>query len=145
MPSMQSTWTHGSGVVLESKPSWNVLRQAFFSTIRPSRGDYAGWVHFAIPTPVVFDGRRLKAKTAYVRFATGSTAAITHFHVFDGEAKIASFDDVDLRGGIYDKTMQLPNAGIVKYGVGISLKLEFSGTGESDFIRLVSAGIDFDS
>src|SRR5436190_17855941 len=92
-----AAWTHELGIELESR-SWSALRQGFYTTVRPSNEGTFGWVHFVIPTPVIVDGIRLKAESAMILFTTGQGAAITDFHVYDGEKKIADYNGLDLRG-----------------------------------------------
>lgn len=137
-----AAWTHGLGVELESR-SWSALRQGFFTTVRPSNEGTFGWVHFVIPTPVIVDGVRLKAESAMIRFSTGSTAKITNFHVYDGETKIAAYDGLSLSGGLQFVREAVPNHHQALWGTAISLGVQFSGTGASDYVQFISAGIDF--
>lgn len=142
-PIKQASWTHGLGVQLENS-SWSVLRQAFYSTVRPSNETTFGWVHFAIPTPVIVDGARLKAVTAWIRCITGSGAKIMNFHVYDGENKIAEFDGLDLgflAPGTNSQT--IPNSPAVLWGSGISIGVQFDGDGPNDYCQFISAGIDY--
>ncbi|KAH0565731.1 hypothetical protein GP486_000873 [Trichoglossum hirsutum] len=139
----QAAWTHGLGVELET-PSWSALRQGFYTTVRPSSGSTFGWVHFVIPTPVIVDGNRLRAVTAWIRYAAGSSAKITNFHVYDGEKKIAGFDGLALNANaISNDTRSVPGGPAVLWGTAISLGVQFSGNGPNDYVQFVSAGIDF--
>jgi hypothetical protein len=137
-----AAWTHGLGVELESR-SWSALRQGFYTTVRPSNESTSGWVHFVIPTPVIVDGTRLKAESAMIRFTTGQGAAITNFHVYDGEKKIADHNGLNLKGTLQFVRERIPNKPQVLWGTAISLGVKFSGTGQEDYIQLISAGIDF--
>ncbi|KAG0362642.1 hypothetical protein BG005_004759 [Podila minutissima] len=138
----QAAWTHGLGVELETR-SWKALRQGFFTTVTPSKEGTFGWVHFVIPTPVIVDDRRLKAESALIRFSTGSAAKITNFHVYDGEKKIAAYDDLSLAGTMQVIRQAVPNQPQVLWGTTISLGVQFSGTGPNDYVQFISAGIDF--
>lgn len=142
MPIKQAAWTHGAGVELETS-SWIYLRQGYFTTVTPSTGDTFGWVHFVIPTPVIVDDVRLKAASAMIRFSTGSTAKITNFHVYDGEMKIAEYNDLSLGGTMQFVTYEVPNDYQVLWGTAISLGVQFSGTSADDYVHFISAGIDF--
>jgi len=81
-----AAWIHGTSVQFENQ-SWaaRALRQGFFTTVTPSDDDHGGWVHFAIPTPVIVNNERLKAQAVMIRFTTGSKASIGAVHVWDGE------------------------------------------------------------
>lgn len=139
----EAAWTHGVSVQLESA-SWSALRQGFWTTVRPSNESRFGWVHFAIPTPVIIEGTRLKAGSALIRFKTGSRAKITNFHVYDGEKKIADHNGLDLRGDQLQLVRKdIPADPRVLWGTGISLGLQFDGSGPDAWVALVSAGIDF--
>ncbi|KAJ9658714.1 hypothetical protein H2201_007679 [Coniosporium apollinis] len=138
-----AAWTHGSDIQLESL-SWRALRQGYWTTVRPGWEGRFGWVHFAIPTPVIVDGVRLKAESAMIRFKTGKNATITSFHVYDGERKIASHDGLNLRSDqpqFYRR--DIPGDPQVLWGTNISLGIEFDGDGADAWVALISAGIDF--
>jgi len=137
-----AAWAHGLGVELEDS-SWTALRQGFFTTIRPSNRSTLHWVHFVIPTPVILDGNRLRAVTAWIRYTTGSGAVITSFHVYDGETKIANYNGLSLRGISTSVNLAVPNSPLVYLGTGISVLVDFSGTGFNDYIQFISGGIDF--
>ena len=137
-----AAWTHGLGIELESR-SWSALRQGFYTTVRPSNEGGFGWVHFVIPTPVIVDGTRLKAESAMIRFTTGRGAAITNFHVYDGEKKIADHNGLNLRGALQFVRESVPNTPQVLWGTAISLGVQFDGTEQEDYVQFISAGIDF--
>ncbi|KAG0280796.1 hypothetical protein BGZ95_008588 [Linnemannia exigua] len=137
-----AAWTHGLGVELETS-SWTALRQGYYTTVTPSSEGTFGWVHFVIPTPVIVDDIRLKPQTAMIRFSTGSTAKITNFHVYDGEMKIAEYNDLSLTGNLQFIGRAVPNNHQVLWGMAISLGVQFSGTAPTDYVQFISAGIDF--
>ena len=139
----EAGWVHGTSVELED-PSWRALRQGFWTTVRPGSGSNFGWVHFAVPTPVIADGVRLKAESGLVRFKTGSRARIRNFHVFDGEKRIADQNNLNLRSDQLQLYRgDIPGDPRVLWGTGITLGVEFDGNGNDAWIALVSAGIDF--
>jgi len=137
-----AAWIHGTSVLLESG-SWSALRQGFFTTVRPSNESTSGWVHFAIPTPVIVDGQRLKAQSAMIRFSTGSQASIGAFHVYDGEKKILDHNGTNYRGQLQFVREVIPGTPQVLWGTGISIRVDFNGNGPDAFIQLISGGIDF--
>ena len=136
--SIKPAWTHGTSVQLQTK-SWTADRQGFFTTVKPSPGETSGWVHFAIPTV----GQKLKAKSAMIYFSTGSQASIGAIHVYDGKTLIHPSAPLNLKGQDQFYLEPIPNQPEVKFGVGISLQLNFNGVGPDAFIQLIGAGIEF--
>ena len=141
MPGLQASWTNGVDVALEAN-NLSALRQGFGTTLRPSPGNTSGWVHFAIPTPVILNNVRVKAGQALVRFTTGPQGSIGAFHVYDGETKIAQENGLDLTGTLQVATQQLGRPEVL-WGTGISLLVNFSGTGPDAWVQVIAAGIDF--
>ena len=138
MSSKQSAWTHGTSVQFQNQ-SWAVRapRQGFGTTVTPSNEATSGWVHFAIPTA----GVNLKTQLAMICFSTGSQASIGAVHVFDGENRILQKDSLNLKGPFH--TEPISNKPEVKLGTGISLQLNFNGTGPDAWIQLIGAGMEF--
>jgi hypothetical protein len=141
---VQASWTHGTGVQLESS-SWSALRQGFFTTIRPSNEGNSAWVHFAIPTPVIVNNVRLRAVLAGLRVATGPAAHIGSFHVYDGEKKITDLNGLNVRGALQFVQYAVPGRPEVLWGTGISLLIVCDANVPDAWVHLVSAGIDFQS
>ena len=139
-----AAWIHGTSVQFENK-SWEVrsLRQGFFTTVVPSNEATSGWVHFAIPTPVIVNDVRLKAQSALIRFTTGPQASIGAFHVFDGETRIFQHNETNYKGNLQVVREVIPGTPEVKWGTGISLLVNFNGTGPDAWVQLITAGIDF--
>ncbi|KAI5776398.1 hypothetical protein EDC01DRAFT_792128 [Geopyxis carbonaria] len=138
----QAAWTHGVDVQLEDK-TWSALRQGFGTQVRPASGATSGWVHFAVPTPVLVDGARLKAGAGMARFLTGANAQIIGFHVYDGEKRILARDGLSYKGALQMVREVLPNNPEVLWGTEISLCVQFQGNGAEAYVNFVSAGIDF--
>lgn len=141
MPGLQAFWTNGVDIALENR-SWSTLRQGFGTFVRPSNESTSGWVHFSIPTPVILSNVRVTAGQALVRFSTGPQAKIGAFHVYDGENKISEQNGLSLGGTLQVATQPLGRPQIF-WGTGISLLLDFTGTGEDAWVQLIGAGIDF--
>lgn len=138
-----AAWIHGTSIEFENS-SWAALalRQGFFTTVRPSN-DTSGWLHFAIPTPVIVNDVRLKAQSAMLRFSTGPKASIAAVHVYDGETKIYENNNANYKGQLQFTRDVLNNQPEVKWGTGISILVNFSGRDSDAWIQLISAGIDF--
>jgi hypothetical protein len=78
-----------------------------------------------------------------IRFSTGSTARITQIHVYDGETRIAEYNDMYLAGQLQFVRREVPNHHHVLYGTAISVAVQFNGTGPNDYVQFIGAGIDF--
>jgi len=100
-------------------------------------------VHFAIPTPIIINDVRLKAQSALIRFSTGPQASIGAIHVYDGETRIYQRNGIALTGTLQLDREVLPDVPEVKFGTGISIQVNFNGTGPDAWVQLISAGIDF--
>ena len=137
-----AAWIHGTAVELENQ-SWPALRQGFYTTVRPSNESTSGWVHFPIPTPVIVNGVRLKAQSAMIRFTTGAQASIGAVHVYDGEKKILDHNGTNYRGSLQFVREVIPGTPEVLWGTGISILVNFNGSGPDAYIQLIGAGIDF--
>jgi hypothetical protein len=144
MPLKHAAWIHGTSVQFENQ-SWAVraLRQGAFTTVTPSNEATSGWVHFAIPTPVIVNDVRLKAQSALIRFSTGPQASVGAVHVWDGETNIYERNGVNYKGNLQFIREVIPNQPEVKWGINISILLNFNGRGPDAWVQLISAGIDF--
>ena len=140
----QAVWIHGTSVQIENH-SWAARshRQGLFTTVIPSNETTSGWVHFAIPTPVIVNNVRLKAQSAMVHFTTGQQASIGSVHVWDGETILYVKDQVNYKGNRAVVQEVIPNMPEVNWGVGISVLVNFNGTGPDAWIRLIGAGVEF--
>ena len=131
-------WTHGTSVQVQEN-GWGALREGKHTTVTPGNGPSKGWVHFAIPTPVVVDGAPLKARTALVRFRLGPQTSIINFQVWNANQYPAIYD----QGGSYTNPIEvtLTNQPDLIGGIGISFRVDFAGAGA--WIELFGAGIRF--
>jgi biotin carboxylase len=72
-------------------------------------------------------------------------ADITNLHVFDGEVRIASHDNLDLSPSAWTMLrFAVPNRPEVKWGVGVPLGVRFTGTtDDANTMEISAAGCDF--
>lgn len=137
-----ASWIHGTSVQLQGG-SWSVIRQGRFAVLRPSNDSTSGWVHFAIPTPVILSDVRSRAQSAMIRFSTGPQASIGAVSVYDGEVLLWEHSGRDYKGYLQFVREVIPGSPEVLWGVGISILVNFQGNGPDAWIELISAGIDF--
>lgn len=142
-----ASWTHGTSVQVETPQTVkSITRYAFFTRIVGKKGQ-GTWVHFAIPTPVIADGQRLRLESAMIRFRSASPhACIAHFHVCDGEERFFMHDHINIAqdwGTPLHREVIRPER-VLLWGIGISLYLQFNGnTDAENTIELAAAGGDF--
>jgi hypothetical protein len=100
-------------------------------------------MHFAIPTPVIVDGARLKVGSALISYTTSNGAKITDFRVYDGDKLLVQFSGLNLQGNPQLEIREVTGLPSVLAGTVITLRVQFNGNGPDDFIRFISAGINF--
>jgi Family of unknown function (DUF6623) len=147
-------WVHGTAVEVEYPD-----RIAPLSTDRMyERGQRKGWgthfyglenttnwFHFAIPTPGILDDARPPLEKVFVFYWADGWAKITNVHLYDGPARIKSFDGLNLSGnhsGSVDSfnTWTVSPPVVLAYGLGISVGVEF---GPIDQVGIPFPGILF--
>ena len=105
------------------------------------------WLHFAIPTPVIVNDRRLRAESVLLNFSTGDGTVIKDVHVYDGDNLISRFDNVNSRSGLgvwHMDRWRIASPPEVFLAIGISVNAVVSGDGvEQPFVVLGAAGCDF--
>lgn len=139
-------WTHGHSMVIEYPASLTATwRAGFFIRVEGKKGT-GNWFHFAIPTPVIVDNNRLTVGSVMLRFRTASNDAFIHaVHVYDGETKIASHDNLHLAPNQWAfERFDVPPHPEVLWGLGISIGVQFNANQRAkNQIEINSAGCDF--
>ncbi len=139
-----ASWTHGVDIQIEYPNNLDWIYRRGFGTQLKGKPDTTNWFHFAVPTPVIVDGARCKLEQAMLRFVTGSVAAIVrHIHVYDGEKRIATHDNVNLTGPHGFEPFSVPGRPLIYWGVGISIGVQFLGGSHARDMWFISAGGDF--
>jgi Matrixin/Putative peptidoglycan binding domain len=141
-----ASWIHGTTGVVEN-PERLTLQQPLGWGLRiKGKPSSSTWVHFAIPTPVITDGDRNAIGPCILRMRTGGSAAVVRdVHIYDGETRVAAHDGVRLSGDIPFAKFGVAHAPEVRWGVGISIGVEFGTSSSTDglMIEFFSAGCDF--
>lgn len=137
-------WVHGTDINIEYPERLESIRRAGFYTYLYGNANSSNWFHFAVPTPVIVDGSRLKIVRAMIRCRTHSASAIIkHVHIYDGYSRIAAHNDVNLTGDNWFAKYGVAHKPYVYWGLGISIGVEFQGGSSNDRrMDFVSAGID---
>jgi predicted Zn-dependent protease len=138
-------WTHGTDLHVEVDANVESIRRFGFFTRVVGRPNTTNWYHFAIPTPVIVDNNRLAFARAMLRLVTGGTSAVVRdVHIYDGSARIAAHQAVNLSGNLPFAVFGVPHKPDVFWGAGISIGVRTgAGTATQRRMDFISAGIDF--
>jgi hypothetical protein len=136
----QAMWTHGHSVHVED-PTWLVGRTG--NAGRIAQVGSSGWCHFAVPTPVIVADRRLRIDSVLLRYFTGDQGAIRAVHIWDGDTRLATYNDLNLSGANRVDRFSAPEQPQVQWGIGISVLVGFGVDAEGAWIDFNSAGADF--
>lgn len=144
-PIEQASWAHGTELRIELDSAVASLRRYGFFTRVVGKANTTNWYHMPIPTPVITHGNRLAICRAMLRFVTGGPSAVVRdVHIYDGEARIAAHQFVNLSGSQPFAVFGVAHKPDVFWGTGISIGVQTgAGTAAERRIDLISGGIDF--
>lgn len=139
-----ATWIHGNGALVEHPDRLESQRYyGFFNRLIGKQGT-KNWIHFALPTPVIEDGRRLTMDRFMLRAVTGSAATLRDVHIRDGERVVALLNGVNQSGSMPFAKFGVASMPSVRWGISISLGFDFgSGSVGQRRVDLISAGFDY--
>lgn len=139
-----ATWIHGNAALIEHPGRIESQRYfGFFNRIIGKRNTN-NWIHFALPTPVIEDGKRLVMDRFMLRAVTGTAATLRDVHIRDGERVVALLNEVNRTGSLNFEKFGVAQMKAVQWGISVSLGFDFgSGTAAQRRVDLISAGFDF--
>jgi len=140
-----ASWVHGHSMQIEYPDRLNVMwRAGFYMRVEGELGTN-NWFHFSIPTPVIVNDNRLRVGSVMLRFKTMSKDAIVQdVHIYDGEKKIKTYNNINLSGDHMFKRFDVSNHPDIKWGLGISIGVKFgTESAKSHRMEFISAGCDF--
>ena len=141
-PIAHANWVHGTSVEVEFPDRLNLFSKKGFYTLVEGKPDTTNWFHFALPTPVIVDNKRLKLESVILMFVTQPDAVVTNVHIYDGYSKIEAFDGLAMTGSHLFERFDVLNL-LVRYGIGISIGVKFGIQTTNHLMAFVSAGGDF--
>ncbi|HZM76405.1 MAG TPA: DUF6623 family protein [Candidatus Limnocylindrales bacterium] len=136
----QAMWVHGHSLQCEN-PALTVGRIGFGGLIRGPGSQ--SWYHLAIPTTVIVTDIRQRVDAAMLFFSSGGQGSIRNVHVWDGNVRIAAFDNLNLTGNQVFSRHVLPARPSVNWGIGISFFAVLGADPASAWIDVHSGGVDF--
>jgi hypothetical protein len=123
------SWIHGSSVQVQDHDHvYRIVRKGNYTEVwgKPptAKGPPNCWYRFAIPTPKVLEGMKVRLPGTTLRFGTGSVVVVRHVHHWDGDKQIARSDNVHLTGKKTWKWLAPSPQPLVNAGLNISVKVE---------------------
>jgi hypothetical protein len=136
-------WVHGHSAEIEFPDRVDSMVQKGNRVCIQGNPSTTNWLHFAVPTVVIIDDRRMRPMNILFRYKTDGGGSVEDVHVYDGENKIAADDNptssadpdgwILVRVGLdHDKVLK------VSWGIGISIGLQFGTHG--GLLEFESAG-----
>jgi len=138
-------WVHGTSIQIELPEQIESVRRLGFYTRIVGKPNTTNWFHFAIPTPVIVDNDRKQVGPIILRFRTlSANAVVRDVHIYDGEARIAAHNGVNLSGDHFFERFGVAHCPDVLWGLGISIGVTFGGgTANQRSMDFIAAGCDF--
>jgi hypothetical protein len=149
-----ASWVHGHSLTLEQPTSLTLTCLGYGGVVTiPATptvaGGHSGWLHLAIPTPVLVGSVRAKLNRVLFHYKPDpSGGIIDRVHVWDGANRIYVNDNLTLWGSEQLATFNFTEPPSIWRGVGISIHVRgcmfFSPPGcDANTIQFISAGADF--
>jgi hypothetical protein len=132
-----ASWIHGHSMQIEYPDRLDrQLRIGWCAYVQGKPGT-ENWFHFAVPTPVIINDVRLQVDSVMLCFKTGSIDAfVRDVHIWDGWARIAEFNAINLSGEQGFVRLVVPGAPQVWQALGISVGVGFG-------VEVMDHGMEF--
>lgn len=139
----QAMWLHGHSMEIEVPDALvRVWRAGFYIEVE-GKPNTDNWFHFAIPTKVIVNDRRLRIGSVMLLFETLSNDAIVRdVHIFDGDTRIVAHNGVNHTGNAGFVRFDALGHPPVRWGVGISIGVHFGNGPGARMMRFKAAGCD---
>jgi peptidoglycan hydrolase-like protein with peptidoglycan-binding domain len=139
-----ATWIHGNAALIEHPSRIDAQRYYGFFNRVIGKPNTTNWIHFALPTPVIEDSRRLIMDRFMLRASTGSAATLRDVHIRDGNRVVALLNEVNRSGNLGFEKFGVASMPAVRWGISISLGFDFAaGSSSQRRVDLISAGFDY--
>ncbi|MEA1960814.1 MAG: DUF6623 family protein [Bacillota bacterium] len=141
----ESSWIHGHSMQIEYSDRLELIRRAAYYIEVHGEAETTNWFHFAVPTPVTLNDDALKVGSVFIRYKTdGTDARIKQIHLYDGEKRIAEFNNLDLSSANWETVrFDPPELLTINFGLGVSCYVNFGSEGETPELKFSAAGCDF--
>lgn len=139
---IHASWIHGTSIEAELTDQFVFARRYGFYSLFDGKPNTLNWFHYAIPTPVIVDSRRLRLDSIMLCFATDPDVTVTNIHVYDGSTRIQTYDGLALSGNHPFQRFDVLDR-FVFWGINVSIGVRFGGAAGSHRIAFISVGGDF--
>jgi len=138
-------WVHGTSIKVELPDRVESMRRYGFYTRITGKPNTRNWFHFAIPSPVIVNGDRKRVGPVILRFRTlSANAVVRDVHIYDGSARIATHNDVNLSGNHFFERFGVAHCPPARWGLGVSIGVTVgAGTARDRSMDFIAAGCDF--
>jgi hypothetical protein len=141
-PLIHASWVHGNSVEEELPERLLRARPMGPYGLFYGKPDTFNWFHFAIPTPVIVDRRRLRLDSVMLMFITSPDTWVRNVHIYDGHRRIENFDGLSMTRVHWFERFDVLNY-YVRYGIGVSVGVQFGSENRSHYIAFIAGGGDF--
>lgn len=136
-------WMHGTSSQEEHAETLKSKRRAGFYAVYEGKPSTVNRFHFAIPTPAISNGKRFKLDSVTLVFMTDPDVSVTNISIYDGRSKIDAYNNLSLTGEHYHERFDVRHDIMVRFGVGISIEVNFGESDDSHRVGFISAGGHF--
>lgn len=141
-PLVHACWTHGHSAHAELPEALDEQRYYGFYSLFRGKPDTYNWFHFAVPTPVIVDNRRLALDSVMLLFWTDPSVSVHAVHVWDANNLLKRYDGLNLTGSHWFERFDVLN-NRVAFGIGVSVGVRFNAGHDPRRIIFGSCGGDF--
>lgn len=139
---VHAAWTHGHSSHAEHPQLLDEDRPLGFYGLYRGKPNTRNWFHFAIPTPVIVNSRRLALDSVMLLFWTDPSVSVHAIHVWDANNSLKRYDGLNLSGSHWFERFDVLN-NRVRYGIGVSVGVNFGAGDDPHRILFGSCGGDF--
>jgi hypothetical protein len=143
---VHNLFVHGHSAEIENAADIVLMQQKGDRVVVEGRPSTENWLHFALPSPVMVDERRLRPGTVWLRYKTSGSASVSAIHVWDGDTRIAAVSSpsgaVENGWTKFKHDFDALKVLAAYWGLGISVGLSFGPGGGQ--VEVATAGCDFD-
>ncbi|HCS92958.1 MAG TPA: hypothetical protein DIW77_23705 [Chromatiaceae bacterium] len=141
-PLVHASWVHGHSARVENPQSIELERLFGFYSYFKGKANTNNWFHFALPTPVVVSNKRLKLDSIALLFWTDPNVYVHAVHIWDANTKLKAYDGLEMSGSHWFERFDVLN-NRVRFGIGVSIGVRFTGAEGGRRILFGSCGGDF--
>lgn len=139
---VHASWTHGHSAHAELPHLLDTDRSLGFYQMYQGKANTSNWFHFAVPTPVIVDNKRLALDSVMVLFWTDPSVHVHAVHVWDANTLLKRYDGLKLSGSHWFERFDVLN-NRVRFGIGVSIGVRFGDGNDPRRVLFGSCGGDF--